>query len=406
VMILRRARGYAPYPIKLNRVKNNKTVLALGAQEKNTFCIIKKKYAIVSQHLGDMDNADSINFFKNTLKIYENLFNIKDIDILCVDKHPSYFTTKYGIEILKETKDETRFIEVQHHKAHAAAVIAENNLYGEEITAFCLDGTGYGDDKQIWGSEIFFIDKKMDFKRIGHIREKILPGGEVTIAKPYRMALTYLYYLWKEYFKENDSFDNYIKNNFKHFDFVKSEELRLIVFQIERQFNSIFTTSMGRFFDAVSSLLDIKHYSSYEGEAAVSLEMNIDKEGNDKYDIDNLILTDDANKVFTIDDIRLFYYVVSDLINGKTTGSISLKFHNTLANIILEISMMIRYFYKTDIIVLSGGVFQNNYLIKKTFSLLKCNGFKVFTNFQVPVNDGGISLGQAFIALKKTNILV
>jgi hydrogenase maturation protein HypF len=353
-----------------------------------------------------MDNADSVNFFKNTLRIYKNLFNIENVDIISVDKHPGYFTKKYGMEILRKTKSDIRLTEVQHHKAHAAAVIAENNLYGKEIIAFCWDGTGYGDDKKIWGSEIFFIDKKMNFKRIGHIREKILPGGEITITKPYRMALTYLYYVWKEYFQKDDSFYDYIKKNFKHFDFVKKEECKLLVFQIEKEFSSIYTTSMGRFFDAVSSLLNLKHYSTYEGEAAVSLEMNIDKENDDKYDINKLILTDNINKVFTIDDIRLFSYIADDFINGMSTGSISVKFHNTLASIILEIGIMISYFYKTDIIVLSGGVFQNNYLFKKCFDILKRNDFKVFTNFQVPINDGGISLGQAFISLKKTNNLI
>ena len=401
VMILRRARGYAPYPVKLKKDSGSKTIISLGAQEKNTFCVLKNKYAIISQHLGDMDNLDSNIFFENTLKTYKNLFDIKNYDIICVDKHPDYYSSKYGINVLGKQNKRNTIISVQHHKAHAASVIAENNLYGNKIAAFSWDGTGYGDDGKIWGSEIFYIDEKLAFKRTGHLTEKILPGGGISINKPYRMALTYIYLCWKRNNRDLESFKEYLRRNFPQFGFVENEELDVIIFQIKNNFNSVITTSMGRFFDAVSSLLDIKHYSTYEGEAAISLEMNINKNTTHAYKNVKLIKYNDKTGKVIIDDINFFSLIMKDFINGEKSGFISLKFHNTLANIILEISEWMRYFYKTDIIILSGGVFQNNFLIKKVFNLLEKNGFTPFTNFQVPVNDGGISLGQAFIALNK-----
>ncbi len=402
-MILRRARGYAPYPVKLKGDLNFKTVISLGAQEKNTFCILKNRYALISQHLGDMDNFESDVFFKNTFKIYMDLFDIKNADILCIDKHPGYFTSEYGRDIVSKINKETKLVAIQHHKAHAASVIAENNLIGKKITAFSWDGTGYGDDGKIWGSEIFFIDRKMEFKRVGHLIEKILPGGEVTINKPYRMAVTYIYYSWKKTHSDFEIFEDYLRKNFPHFDFIKNEELKLLLFQIKNNYKSTDTTSMGRFFDAVSSALNIKHFATYEGEAAVSLEMNINKNSGNAYRIDRIIKYNNETGTFIIDDIGLFSYILKDLKNGKKSSFIALKFHNTLANIILEISKWMRYFYKTDTIVLSGGVFQNIFLIKKVFNLLEMNGFNAFTNLQVPVNDGGISLGQAFIALNNRN---
>ncbi|MDD3520347.1 MAG: carbamoyltransferase HypF [Actinomycetota bacterium] len=401
IMVLRRARGYAPYPVKLKEDADKKTIISLGAQEKNTFCILKNKYAILSQHLGDMDKLESNVFFKDTLGIYNNLFNIKNYDIICVDKHPNYFSSRYGKEILEKENKKSKVICIQHHKAHAASVIAENHLLGKKIAAFSWDGTGYGDDGKIWGSEIFFINEKMLFKRVGHLTEKILPGGEVSINRPYRMALTYIYNSWNETNKTPEIFEHYLREKFPHFNFIKEEELKIILFQINNNFNSIITTSMGRFFDAVSSILDIKHFSSYEGEAAVCLEMYIARNSSHSYQVDTLIQFDNKTGEALIDDMKFFSLIVKDFISGKKSSFIALKFHNTLANIILEISKWMRYFYKTEIITLSGGVFQNIFLIEKVFRLLTINGFKTFTNLQVPVNDGGISLGQAFIALNK-----
>ena len=284
-MIIRRARGYAPYPVKIDIDIGNKVILAVGAQEKNTFCLLKKNYAIISQHIGDLDNLDSINFFKSTLENYRKLFNISEIDIVVYDNHPGYTSTKFALKNFKNTKK----IGVQHHMVHIAAVIAENNLFSThnksiKILGFAWDGTGYGYDGKIWGSEIFIVDNNLNFERIGHLKEKYLPGGEITIKKPCRMALVYLYNLWTKESSGNIEFADFIFEKFPLYKkIINPAEIKIIKRQLETGFNSPYTTSMGRFFDAVSSILNLTHIASYEGEAAVRLEMNANENISEGY---------------------------------------------------------------------------------------------------------------------------
>lgn len=398
-MIIRRARGYAPYPLKIDNELEKITIAALGAQEKNSFCMLKDNYAIVSQHLGDMDSLDSRDFFISTFNTYTKLFNISNFSFLAIDKHPTYFTTKYSEELLHKFKKKPKLIKIQHHKAHIASIMAENKIHSSTI-GFAWDGTGYGDDGKIWGSEIFIVDEDLEFRRIGHLTEKMLPGGEITIKKPYRMALVYLYEIYKNKIKEtSSSFEKFVFSNFPFYKKIVSDnEIDLITLQIEKKFHSSFTTSMGRFFDAVSSILDLTHIASYEGEAAINLEMISLENNNEVYDYE--IDRDKNNEYFIINDLKLFEKIIIDILNKKDSSVISSKFHNTLSLIILDICKSIRLKNNINFVALGGGVFQNNYLIEKTFKLLENNEFKVFTNYKVPVNDGGIALGQAYLALK------
>ncbi|MDD3818497.1 MAG: carbamoyltransferase HypF [Actinomycetota bacterium] len=426
-MIIRRARGYSPYPVKLNW--NNKDtkdniIFSAGAHEKNTFCFLVKNYAIISQHIGDLDSAESIEFYNSSFNHYRKLFNIEKIDTVVCDKHPSYASTRF-VGHLKSSKK----IEVQHHKAHIASVIAENGI-DERVIGFAWDGTGYGDDNNIWGSEIFTVDRNLNFIRTCHLKEKILPGGEITIKKPYRMAVSYLYNLWKEgsfnsYFNNDDirkNFPRLLYNSIPHYrNIVSSEEINTITKQIETGFNSPVTTSMGRFFDAVSSLINCTHISTYEGEAAVNLEMIADYNNNSSYKIKIININNNKyepdssgsdidqnnnldNKMgnnmshYIIDDYYILNQIFDDLLNNVPAYIISSKFHNSLVNIVLKVCLLIKESSGINKVALSGGVFQNNYLISKCFNILKKNGFKVYSNFKVPVNDGGISLGQAYIA--------
>ena len=450
-MVIRRARGYAPYPVKIDIDIGNKVVLAVGAQEKNTFCLLKKNYAIISQHIGDLDSLDSLDFFKSTLENYRKLFNINKIDIVVYDNHPDYASTRFALKHFKDSKK----IGVQHHKAHIAAVIAENKLLSpqsksEKILGFAWDGTGYGDDGKIWGSEIFIVDSDLNFERIGHLKEKYLPGGEITIKKPYRMALTYLYNLWaKKSCEKSYKVTEFIDFVFINYSFYKkvttAEEITILQNQVKTGFNSPLTTSMGRFFDAVSSILNLTHIASYEGEAAVHLEMTANENVLEEYNIkinnsrsyeningkdiisgnsggggsgsgissnnssgggkNNNIKNIEYSKnkndnigIIEVDDFYIFQQIVKDIKNKISADIISAKFHNTLAKIILIVSKKVKDKYGIDTVALSGGVFQNNYLLKRSHDILQDNGFKVYSNFKVPVNDGGISLGQAYIA--------
>jgi len=389
-MIVRRARSYSPYPVKLNMDIGKYIILAAGAHEKNTFCFLVKNYGIISQHMGDLDNVESLQFFNSTFKNYKKLFNIGRINLVAYDKHPGYASTKFA----KELEDTISKIEVQHHKAHIASVMAENNI-NNSIIGFAWDGTGYGDDGKIWGSEIFIVDSNLNFKRIGYLKEKVLPGGEVSIKKPYRMAMTYLYGLWTEHKNAEDKFCQFVYNKLPFYKKIISNfEMDAIEKQIETEFNSPVTTSMGRFFDAVSSMLDCTHSSSFEGEAAIHLEMVADSDEKGQYDIK----IDNKDGVYVIDDYYIFSQIFEEVLNGIPKSKISAKFHNTLTNIILRISHIVGKTYNIDKVALSGGVFQNNYLLGKCFDILKNNDFRVYSNFKVPVNDGGISLGQAYIA--------
>ena len=389
-MIVRRARSYSPYPVKLDKDIGKYIILAAGAHEKNTFCFLVKNYAIISQHMGDLDDVESLQFFNSTFKNYKKLFNIGRINLVAYDKHPGYASTKFA----KELEDTISKIEVQHHKAHIASVIAENNI-NNSIIGFAWDGTGYGDDGKIWGSEIFVTDDELNFKRIGYLKEKVLPGGEVSIKKPYRMAMTYLYGLWTEHKNAEDKFSEFVYNKLPFYKKIISNfEIDAIEKQIETEFNSPVTTSMGRFFDAVSSMLDCTHSSSFEGEAAIHLEMVADFDEKGQYDIK----IDNKDGVYVIDDYHIFSQIFGEVLNGIPKSKISAKFHNTLTNITLRISQLIGKAYNIDKVALSGGVFQNNYLLGKCFDILKNNDFRVYSNFKVPVNDGGISLGQAYIA--------
>lgn len=423
-MLLRRARGYAPYPVKLDLGLKDKTILAIGSEEKNTFCILKKNYALISQHIGDIDNPDSIEFFKSALNTFYSLFNINKIDLCISDLHPDFKLNKLSTGRIKPEKT----IKIQHHKAHIASVIAENHIK-DSVIGFAWDGTGFGDDGKIWGSEIFIVDENMSFKRIGHLMEKILPGGEISIRKPYRMAVTYLYYSWirinenypavieKAYFinnkfKNNDkfkdeSFIEYVKSNFPGlFKFASKKEILSLLFQIKSEFNSIQTTSMGRLFDSISSVMGLTGIASFEGEAAISLEMIIKKNFKDNYEFNYIKKSESTieQDYFIIDDIDLFTRIIKDILNGKKNDYISARFHNTLANIILDISLKTRNRFSINNVALSGGVFQNNYLIDKIFEMLENSNFNVYTNYKVPVNDGGISLGQAYLGLKSINV--
>ncbi len=399
-MVIRRARGFAPYPVKVEQNNNKKVILAMGAQEKNTFCLQVKNFAILSQHIGDLDSVESFDFFEDTLKNHKRIFGIGQIDCIAYDSHPEYASSRMA----KESMPDAAKIEVQHHKAHIASVIAENGLLNKidkKIIGFAWDGTGYGDDGKIWGSEVFTIDSSLQFERICHLTEKTLPGGEITIKKPYRMSLVYLYELWKKNpgtgTARTKKFIDYIYNGFPFYrKLINAEEILLIQKQIDTGFNSPVTTSMGRFFDAVSSILELTHVSSYEGEAAIHLEMIAKQSCREEY---NLRFIKGKNTLL-IDDFFIFRQILQDLENGIPSGNISAKFHNSLARVIVSTCLKQSEKSGVDTVALSGGVFQNNLLFSKTSRLLKKHYFKVYSNFKVPVNDGGISLGQAYIASK------
>jgi len=403
--LIRRARSYAPYPIRLPF--EAKQVLGCGAEEKNTFCLTKDNYAFLSQHIGDMENMETLEHFDSTISLYKRLFHIEP-EIIAHDLHPDYLATKYAREL---GESGIKLIPVQHHHAHIASCMADNGLESTVI-GVAFDGTGMGADGNIWGGEFLVADYR-NFSRAGHLEYLPLPGGAAAIKRPYRTAVGYILTLLGENALNAVIASEAKQSQLASIGQVTEVEVEVIKRQIERRINSPLSSSMGRLFDAISALLGIRGEINYEGQAAVELEMAafssviarpVPSEArelgeaisgnNESYPY--RIVEDEGIKIVRLRD--LLSAVIEDLHQGISKGRISVKFHNTVARMINEMCHLIADETGVSHVALSGGVFQNRLLLRKTVSLLESSGFRVFTHRQVPCNDGGISLGQAVIA--------
>ncbi len=378
INIIRRSRGWVPHPVDLNfKVEG---ILALGAEQKNSFCIGKNSQAIMSQYIGDLKDKHTCEFFIETIDRFRDLFRFKPEYIAC-DMHPDYFSTSYASVLGK--KHNIPVVSVQHHHAHIVSAISEHGL-DEKVIGISMDGTGYGTDGNIWGGE-FLVADATDFTRFTHFDYIPMPGGDIVVQEPWRMAFSYIY----KYF--GDSFDY---RSLPVFGLVDRQKLTLVKEMIQNDINCPLSSGAGRLFDAVSALLGICRVASFDSEAPMRLESAINSETEQHYPF-----SIGGNVVFA----ETFKAIISDMQHSDVS-LISAKFHNTVAQSILEVSDLIRKETSLEKVVLSGGVFQNKYLLEKTIQKLTQNMFKVFTNHQVPVNDGGISLGQLVVASKKTGL--
>ena len=373
--IVRRARGFAPQPVEI--ACDAEGVLATGAEQKNTLCIGKGRQALPGQFNGDVSNVATYDFFRETYMLYSSLFRFTPSLVAC-DMHPDYLTSRFAGEISGEMS--IPLMKIQHHYAHAASVMAEHQLDGAVIGVI-MDGTGYGTDGNIWGSE-FLVVTPHDYERMTHFDYIMMPGGDVAVREPWRMALSCLY----RYFENN--FDYRSLRLFKSID---ERKFSLVLSMIEQKINTPLTCGAGRFFDAVSALLMLCQEKVFDSEAPMRLESAISA-GSDKH------YAFTSGETIGLGD--MFRELVADL--GRSEASvIAIKFHNTIARIILDACMKIKEERGLKRVALSGGVFQNSYLLGKTVSLLAGHGFTVFTNHKVPSNDGGISLGQLFLAAER-----
>jgi len=371
--VLRRSRGYVPFPIKLPF--DLEKILACGAELKNTFALSRGPYVFLSHHIGDLENLETLLSFEQGIEHFKTLFSIEP-KAVAYDLHPEYLSTKYALSLSGIPK-----VGVQHHHAHVVSAMAENGLDGEVI-GVALDGTGFGGDGTIWGGEFLRADLG-DFKRVAHLRQVPMPGGSMAVKEPWRMAFAYL----REAFGDKAMELDWIKRR----DPRKCEILRNM---IEQKVNSPLTSSMGRLFDAVSSLLGIRETVNYEGQAAVELEMAADSGVKEEYAFDNRA----TERPMIIDPMEMIRGIVQDSVRGLPPSFISAKFHGTVARLVVETCRGIRSESGLNRVVLSGGVFQNRLLLDQVFHGLGQAGFKVYTHHLVPTNDGGISLGQAVIA--------
>ncbi len=376
---IRRARGYAPYPILLPI--ESKQILACGAEENNTFCLTKDEHAFISQHIGDVENEETLEHFENTIGFYKRLFRVEP-EVIAYDMHPEYLSTKYALRVGQELG--LKMVPVQHHHAHIVSCLVENRVKGPVI-GVAFDGTGYGADGTIWGGELLLADWR-SFQRVGRLEYVPLPGGAVAIKKPYRMALSYLYTL----LGEDLSLEGLPLSK------LNPGEVDIVKQQIKRGINSPLTSSAGRLFDGISALAGVRGEIDYEAQAAIELEMLAPDESGEERAYPFSIVEEQGIKVVKLGE--LISTVVQDIRDRIPAPVISVKFHRTMAQIVVEMCKAIARESGINEVALSGGVFQNRLLLKLAVSALHKEGFTVLTHRLVPCNDGGVSLGQAMVA--------
>jgi hydrogenase maturation protein HypF len=373
--ILRRSRGYVPFPIKLPFPLE--MILACGGELKNTFCLTRGQYAFMSHHIGDLENLETLTSFEEGIEHFKRLFYIEP-KAVAYDLHPDYLSTQYALSISEIPK-----VGVQHHHAHIVSAMAENGMEGDVI-GVALDGTGFGLDSTVWGGE-FIKANLRDFNRLAHLKKVPMPGGSMAIKEPWRMAMVYL----SEAFGDEDTKQKI--DLMKRIDLEKWDVLRKA---IEKRINTPLTSSMGRLFDAISSLLSIRDEVHYEGQAAIELEMIADHGVREGYPFH----IRKGEMPLVIDPTEVIREIVRNVTQGVPAPKISGKFHRTISRMIVETCETIRSMEKLNRVILSGGVFQNIFLLSLVTEDLKRSGFDVHTHHLVPSNDGGISLGQAVIA--------
>jgi hydrogenase maturation protein HypF len=374
-LILRRSRGYAPQPVPM-AAPFVQPVLACGAHLKNSFCLGKERYAFMSHHIGDLENYETLNSFAQGIEHLEHIFAIRP-SVVAHDLHPDYLSTRYALGLQGMMK-----IGVQHHHAHIASCMAEHGLTGPVI-GVAFDGLGYGADGAIWGGE-FLVADLADYERRAHLRYVPLTGGDSAIRQPWRMALSYL----------RDALgQDPISLGLPGWEGISEKKIALIATLAARGLNTVQTSSCGRLFDAVASILGLRHEVNYEGQAAVELEWLAARGVDESYPY-----AISAAAPWEIDMRPTVQKIVDEIQLRQPATSIAAKFHNTLVDAIVEVCKRLRAAENLDAVCLSGGTFQNVYLLERLVPRLRACGFALYRNRKVPPNDGGIALGQAVIA--------
>jgi hydrogenase maturation protein HypF len=374
-LLIRRSRGYAPQPISL-AAPFVQSILACGAHLKNTFCLGKERHVFMSHHIGDLENYETWDSFVKGVEHFKNLFAIEP-SVIAHDLHPEYLSTKYAVRVDGLTK-----IGVQHHHAHIAGCMAEHGLEGP-VVGVAFDGLGYGGDGTIWGGE-FLVARLSGYERRAHLRAVPLAGGDRAIREPWRMGLSYL----------RDALGtDPISLGLPGWDRISERKVEIVTSMMQQGLNTVQTSSCGRLFDAVASIMGLRQEVNYEGQAAIELEMAVLEGISESYPFEI-----GANSPWEIDMRPAIEHLVQEIQLKISVGLMAAKFHNTLVAVIVEVCRRLRETDGLDLVCLSGGTFQNAYLLERVIPALRNSGFEVYLNNQVPTNDGGIALGQAVVA--------
>lgn len=370
-LVLRRARGYAPLPVDYK--ESNRTVLAVGGHLKNTVAFTAGKNVFLSQHIGDLETTPAHEAFLQVIDDFKKLCNFEPEVIAC-DNHPDYLSSKYAVN------SGLPGVRVQHHYAHILSCMAENELEGS-LLGVSWDGTGYGTDGTIWGGEFLHIFKT-GFERVAHLRTFQLPGGEKAVKEPRRSALGLLYEIYRD-----ELFDS---NDLKPLSAFSQLELKNLRKMLKNEINSPKTSSVGRLFDAVASIIGVSHFNNFEGQVAMKLEFltNPESVGNYPFTIVK------NNHIHIVDWEPIILQIINDFRKRVSRREISTRFHNTLAEIVVDIAKRVG----EARVVLTGGCFQNRYLTEITVRRLESESFLPYWHQRIPPNDGGIALGQIVAA--------
>ena len=374
--VIRRSRGYAPDPVPLPF--EVPPILAAGPELKNTFCLTRDKYAFLSQHIGDMENYETLKSFEEGIEHMQRLFRIQP-EVIAYDLHPNYLASRYALQRARE--EHLPLVGVQHHHAHIAACMADNGLDGtQKVIGLSFDGTGYGDDGTIWGGEVLLADYS-GFERSFYLQPFPLPGGDQAVKNPWRTGLS-LAIQARIPMKDILAFTK-----------LEAQAVAVVRSQIEKGINAPMTSSMGRLFDGVAALAGVRLTVNYEAQAAIEFEEFQDDGEGGAYEIG----FDGRQMIVT----GMLHQLVQDAAAGVSMGVISSRFHRGIANAALAVSVRLRDSAGIKAVALSGGVWQNTHLKQMTIRLLDKAGFDLLTHSKVPTNDGGIALGQAVIAAWK-----
>jgi hydrogenase maturation protein HypF len=388
-LVIRRARGYAPLPIRLKTALKT-SVLAVGAHLKNTVALTAGENAFISQHIGDLETQESLEAFRRVIADFRTIYASTPAHVAC-DMHPDYISSKEARSLAEEV------FEVQHHYAHVAACMAENELEGEGL-GVSWDGTGFGLDGTIWGGE-FLVVRDGSFERVATFRPFRLPGGEKAIKEPRRTALGVLY--------EVMGIDAFEQTSLPPLSAFSASELGVIRQMLQNELNSPLTSSVGRLFDAVASLIGLRQRVSFEGQAAMELEFAMAGQSSEEaygFSIGDFRLpTSDSGQnrqsaignrqsLLMVDWSAAIKQILENLRQDVPRSLISVKFHNMLSDAIVGVARSIGI----ERVVLTGGCFQNRYLTERAVQQLRESGLRPYWHQRVPPNDGGISLGQIY----------
>ncbi|MGI8555801.1 MAG: carbamoyltransferase HypF, partial [Pyrinomonadaceae bacterium] len=400
--IFRRARGYAPASVKLPAgFQNAPSILAFGGELKNTFCLLRNGEAILSQHIGDLEEAATQNDYRHNLELYKTLYQ-HEAQALAGDLHPEYLSSKLARDFAQEKS--LPLIETQHHHAHIAACLAENNVAldaAAPVIGVALDGLGFGDDGTFWGGEFLLADYA-SYKRLATFKPVAMIGGAQAIKEPWRNTYAHLLAeMGWAHFAENFS-------KSELFGFLEKKPCRVLDEMIKRGINSPLASSCGRLFDAAAAALGIaREHAIYEGQGAVELEAMVDEKAlrgeDERFAYPFEIRQFDESNLLFIEPLAMWKALLNDLILQTPASVMAARFHNGLAKIIVRMIEKLGS-HKADgaekikTVALSGGVWQNKILFEEVVGRLRKKDFKVLTHRQIPANDGGLALGQAVIA--------